>query len=455
MGVAVVLPKVGLTMEEGTIDEWLVEPGAVVTVGQPLLRMATDKVDVEVEAEAPGIVQPVAAVGQTLRPGDVIAWLLAEGEEVPDASASPDGVAPQVISTARESRPESMHEVGRVDAGRLRVSPNARRRARELGVDLASVTGTGPGGRIISEDVDDAVAAKPSAGPEVSAAAVSPGRVASPLVRRLARDLGVDLQGVRGSGPGGTVTRGDLAQARLATRPASGVHAGTASVTPLTGMRGAIARNMVASLGEMAQLTLGHDADVTALIGFRAAMKEQLDATDRVPTITDFVARAVVLALGEHPGLNAAVRDDGIHELDRVNLGVAVAVPRGLVVPIVRDASDLSLDELGREISRLAESARNGQLMPDDFAGGTFAITSLGTYGVDFFTPVINPGNVGILGVGRVRDGVRWEGDTPRRTDVITLSLTFDHRAVDGAPAAEFLRSVCAWLARPLALFVS
>ncbi len=456
MGVPVLLPKVGLTMEEGTIDEWLVEPGATVVIGQPLLRMATDKVDVEVEAEAEGVLQPVAAVGQTLRPGEVVAWLLAEGESVPAAAAVTEAPAP---ATASPAVPDSASAPApaRSPGDRLLASPNARRVAAAAGIDLAVITGTGPGGRIVSEDVEEALAAGTSGvvpAARTTAAPATP-RSTSPLIRRLARDLGVDLAGVRGTGPGGAITRSDITGARHggSAPTAASLEAVSSSVLPLTGMRGAISRNMSASLHEMAQLTLGHDADVTSLVALRTSLKDQLDGIDyRVPTVTDFIARAAVMALAEHPGLNASVRSDGIHLLEQVHLGVAVALPNGLVVPVVRHADHMTIDELGAEIRRQSEAARAGRLSPDDLVGGTFAITSLGTYGVDFFTPIINPGNVAILGVGRIRDGVRWDGETPRRTDVLTLSLTFDHRAVDGAPAAEFLRSVCGWLARPLAL---
>lgn len=461
MAVRVLLPKVGLTMDEGTIEEWLVEAGAPVRLGQPLLRMATDKVDVEVEAEAEGILRPVASAGETLPPGALIAWLLADGESVPDEPASAAEIvvavsAPDPAHVSAPAAPSVPLGVGTFtpvkDAfGRWRASPNARRVAAERGVDLTTVKGTGPDGRIVSEDIESqfAISALDPRGGRGHVAAPKP----SPLIRRLARDLSVDLATVSGSGPGGSLTRNDVTEAHVPARGPLSLQADTNKVVPLTGMRGAIARNMTASLQEMAQLTHGYEANVTSLVALRKSMKEQLEGVDyRIPTVTDFVARAVVMALAEHPGLNASVREDGIHLLEQVHLGVAVALPNGLVVPVVRDADDLSIDQLAVEIRRLAETAREGRLSADDMVGGTFAITSLGTYGVDFFTPVINPGNVAILGIGRIRDGIEWEAEAPRRTDVMSLSLTFDHRAVDGAPAAEFLRTVCHWLARPLAL---
>jgi pyruvate dehydrogenase E2 component (dihydrolipoamide acetyltransferase) len=186
------------------------------------------------------------------------------------------------------------------------------------------------------------------------------------------------------------------------------------------------------------------------LLALREHLKREWAGTGlRVPSINDFVVRAAAHALLEHPMLNATIRDDGIHLLEEVHVGVAVAVPDGLLVPVVRDADKRGLVDIAEQTQALAAAGREGRLTLAQLEGATFVVTSLGSYGVDFFTPVVNPGNTGILGVGRVRDGVRWEGDVPHRTSVLTLSLSFDHRAVDGAPAAEFLRTVSGLLTRP------
>jgi pyruvate dehydrogenase E2 component (dihydrolipoamide acetyltransferase) len=218
-------------------------------------------------------------------------------------------------------------------------------------------------------------------------------------------------------------------------------------------MRGAIAKRMHASLQEMAQLTHGYEVRMDGVADLRARLKEEwADTGQAVPTLNDFVVRAAALALREHPLLNATVREDGVHLLEQIHVGLAVAVPDGLVVPVIRDAADRSLSGLAGVTRELAGAARAGTLRLDQLEGATFVVTSLGGYGVDMFTPVIYPGNVAILGVGRLRDGVAWEGDRPLRTRVLTLSLTFDHRAVDGAPAAEYLRTVDRLLQRPLRL---
>ncbi|MGK5695454.1 2-oxo acid dehydrogenase subunit E2 [Streptomyces sp. URMC 128] len=486
MAVEVLLPKIGLTMQEGTIDEWLVPVGAAVAEGDALLRLATDKVDVDVEAEAGGLFHPVVAAGVTVPTGALIGWLLAEGEQPPDPAGGPmpaapgagagaappalngtdAGAAPAVTSvngTGTGAAPAVPSADG--TAGRLLSSPNARRVATAADVDLTAVRGTGPGGRIVSEDVEEFLAALPG---DLGTPAPPGGTSSSPLVRKLAKERGIDLSEVNGTGPGGRIRRSDLDAVTPAPprrdaapphRDAAPPHRGAAprpgDVVPLTGMRGTIARRMHASLQEMAQLTHAYEVRMDAVVSLRDRLKEEWADSDLpVPSINDFLLKAAALALREHPLLNATVREDGVHLLDGVHLGFAVAVPGGLMVPVIEDAVELPLPEIARRSRALAQAAREGRISPAQLEGATFTVTSLGGYGVDFFTPVINPGNVAILGVGRLRDGVEWADDRPLRTRVLTLSLTFDHRAVDGAPAAEYLRTVGELLRRPLRLLV-
>ena len=454
MAIEILLPKLGLTMEEGTVDEWLVDDGARISVGTPLLRLATDKIDVDVEAEGEGILRRAVTDGTTLAPGSVLGWLLAEGEEAPASGAPVQAAAvAEAVVEVITSVPATPGPVR--DGDREFVSPNARRVAGELGVDLGSVTGTGPGGRIVSEDVEEAAA---RGGQAIAS------KVASPLARRDAANAGIDPATIPTES--GYVSRSDVravitspaasAAAAVATTspaPAAPVGNESASIIPMKGMRGTIAARMQQSLTEMAQLTHGFEVGMDAVVALRAEMKEQYAALGvPVPSLNDFVVRAAALALRQHPILNATIIDKEIHLLSRIHMGLAVAVPGGLMVPVIRDADRLSLPELAATTRDLAERCRNGSIGLDELEGGTFAVTSLGTYGVDMFTPVINPGNVGILGVGRLRDSGKWEGDAWVRTQVLTLSLTFDHRAVDGAPAAEYLQTMSELLARPLVL---
>jgi pyruvate/2-oxoglutarate dehydrogenase complex dihydrolipoamide acyltransferase (E2) component len=336
----------------------------------------------------------------------------------------------------------------------------------------------------VADDVAAAAAAEPAAATPPPAAALAPAEpeappdaaaaagAVSPLVRRLAEAQGVDLATVTGTGPAGRITRADVEAAAGRITPAdveaaAGVQRAVAGpppgaaerpeavgTVPLTGMRRLIARRMHASLQEMAQLTLTMDVDMGAAVDLRDDLRDQWADTDHaVPGYTDLVVKAVALALAEHPRMNAEVRDDHIALLEQVNVGVAVALDDGLVVPVIRDAPCLPLAELAAESRRLAEAARSRTLELVELEGGTFSVTALGMYGIDGFTPVINPPNVGILGVGRIRDDVRLtRKGRVKPVKRMTLSLTFDHRAVDGAPAAEFLQSVKALLEAPLRL---
>lgn len=448
VAIEVLLPKLGLTMETGLIEEWLVTAGTLVQPGEPLMRLATDKVEVDVEAEAAGLFHPAVAQGSELPPGALVGWLLAEGEAVPAPSAAAPlapTAAPQPAEPVVAAEPGALTPP--TQTGRQFVSPNARRVARERGVDVTQLRGTGPSGRVITADVIDALEQ-----PAVAASAAQaqgPG-VVSPLVRRDAVAAGVDLGAVP-AGPGGKIRRADVIAA--AARQGAAPPGLPAQVIPLTGMRGVIASRMHASLQEMAQLTLGTDATMDAAVDLRARLKEQWSAAGiAVPTITDFIVRAAALALVRHPRLNASVQEQSILVQSDINVGIAVALDDGLIVPVVKNADQLPLSSIAAETKRLAAGSRTGKLALPDLEGGTFTVSTLGSFGIDFFTPVITPGQVAILGVGRLRDSVRWDGATPVRTQVLTLSLTFDHRAVDGAPAADYLRAVVDQLQNPLSL---
>jgi len=292
-----------------------------------------------------------------------------------------------------------------------------------------------------------------------------PGRppAATPVARRLAENIGVDLATVVGTGPGGRITKDDVGESgrrrpRAAVVPALGGTAkaptGTGATIPLQGMRRVIAERMHASLQEMAQLTLGMEVDMTDAARLRRQLVDEWAGDGLKVTYTDLVCRAAVKALAAHPGLNASVGPDAITVHPAVNLGVAVAVPGGLLVPVVTDAQDRGLKDFAAESARLAAATRDGTLTLDELEGATFTVTALGAQGVDFFTPVVNPPNVAILGVGRIHDGVAWEGDRAVKRQVMTLSLTIDHRAVDGVPGADFLGEVRNLLESPYRLLV-
>jgi pyruvate dehydrogenase E2 component (dihydrolipoamide acetyltransferase) len=445
MATEVLLVKAGMTMTEGSVAEWYVPDGGTVDQGQPLYRMETEKIELEVEADASGVVRHVAPAGTTLEPGGLIAYILAPGED------PPAGLAPTSAPPAHEEN--------------VLASPIARRLAREGGIPLAAVTGTGPSGRVTEADVrahlgSSSPVTSPAAGAPPTDAIRAPAEVlASPLARRLAEQLGVDLGMVRGTGPNGRVTKEDVE----AFAAGSGGQAAAADaqsppgrmpgqVIPVRGMRKVIAERMHASLQEMAQLTMAMEVTMDEAVKLRSALVAEWTPDGVKPSYTDLVIKAVAKALVRHPLLNATMRATEIELLPLVHVGMAVALDEGLVVPVIRDADTLPLKDLASTSTRLADAARTGTLGLDDMAGATFSVTALGMAGVDFFTPVINPPNVAILGVGRIREGLAWDGDRPVKQHQMTLSLTIDHRAVDGAPGAAFLNTVRELLESPYRL---
>jgi pyruvate dehydrogenase E2 component (dihydrolipoamide acetyltransferase) len=369
--------------------------------------------------------------------------------------------------------------------GRLFASPNARRVAKELGIDIETVVGSGPEGRITSEDVEEAHK-NPNA-PRVSASSTpaitvppilsSNGNVlATAAARQLAELLGVDLSLVPYDATDGRVTKDGVAafvRAQLAgsrspstpATPATTTSTATtvlapASQTPtsikkMSGMRGTIAKRMQSSLQDMAQLTLHMDADLDAIVEDRESRKNSgnNNSSNSLPGFTDYVIAAAARALKLHPIVNSQVTAEGIALLPEIHVSMAVALPEGLIVPVIKSTTSLDLSTLAAETKRLSGAAREGKLGLAELEGGTFSVSTLGMFGVDGFTPVINPPNSAILGVGRLRDDVvvskKGKVSTVKR---MTLSLTWDHRVFDGAPAAEFCKSIVDLLADPSAL---
>lgn len=487
------MPKLGLTMESGTILRWLVPDGAEVTAGQAVLLVETDKVETEIEASGSGVLAQTGEIGEEYACGVRIGWLLEAGE-TPPAPESVSTTAPTPAAAGPASRrlprPAPAAPV-RAPGERILASPAAKRLARELGVELSAVAGTGPNGRITDRDVR-AAAEAPDAPEQVSGPGEAPIQAAGPsppatlAARQLADLLGVDLRAVRASAQDGRISRADVAVAvremlaRLSpggepppTEARSGPPAAASGpideaaplaqepteLVPLRGMRGVIAERMSASLRSMAQLTLTMDVDMSAVVAERAAPAAAAcdgDAGDGdeaaesartvVPGYTDFVVAAAAAALQAHPRVNSQITDEGVALLPEIHIGLAVALDDGLLVPVVRHADHLSLAQIAAETTRLAEGARAGSLGYDDYQGATFTVTALGMFGVDAFTPIINSPNTAILGVGRIRNETAWNDGSAQPRPTLTLSLTWDHRAFDGAPAAGFAGAVRDWL---------
>ncbi len=372
MATEIRLPQWGMGMREGTIVQWHKKEGESVNEGEPLVEVEAEKVTSEVIATGSGVLLRIQVAEGSTVSVRTVLGLIGAPGEI-IPEAEP---ARTPMPVEAGSEPKTASEP---TAAQVQVTPVARRMAKEHGIDLTKVRGSGPGGRITDEDVQRAIDAAVPSGEE-------------PL---------------------------------------------EAQVIPLTGIRGTIARRMHQSLQSMAQVTLTTEADVTDLQQMRETLKQDFDLA-----YTDMIVKAVALTLKEYPRLNAHVEGERIRLSQHIHIGIAVALEDGLIVPVVRHADRKSLREIARDTQRLAQQAREGRLTPEEVTGSTFTVTNLGMYGVDTFTPIINPPEVAILGVGRLVEkatrgpqGMEWR-------QMLTLSLTFDHRAVDGAPAAAFLQAV-------------
>ncbi len=442
MATQIIMPKLGMAMVEGAVVKWVKRDGETVNKGDPLVVVMSKKISYQIEAPATGVVRHVVREKETRPVGAVIGYILAPGEAMPEVAPPPAAAPAAAAPTPAPAAPPPEA------APFVPASPAARRLAKELGIDLTQVTATGPEGRITEADVQRAAEERARA---AAPAAGAPAEVlASPMARTLAREHGVDLAQVKGTGAGGRITEKDVlafVEARKAGVPP--VAAPPARAIPFIGMRQMIAQRMSESLQSMAQVTLLTEADVTETVRLRERLKQRYDLS-----YTDIIVKAVAVALKEHPLLNATLVGEEIQLLTEIHIGVAVALEDGLIVPVVRDADKKTLQEIAQETKRLAEGARAGTLTVDEVTGSTFSITNLGMYHVDGFTPIINPPEAAILGVGRiVEKPAIYQGEIAKRA-LLTLSLTFDHRLVDGAPAAAFLDRVRELLETPALIFV-
>ncbi|HEY6599325.1 MAG TPA: 2-oxo acid dehydrogenase subunit E2, partial [Pseudomonadales bacterium] len=400
MATEIYLVKVGMTMTEGMVEEWYVPDGGSVAKGELLYRLETEKINLDVDADASGIVKHGVAVGVTKQPGDVIGFIYAPGEAIPGSVGSPAPVAPRAAQTQVQASPAAP----RAADARVMASPGARRLAGELGVDLSRVNGTGPNGRITEVDVRASAATAGTTGtaatvPDANADDAALGGPASPLAKRLARELGVDLARVKGTGPRGRVTKEDVERAAAAppqrfvrSEPAAPRPAAPAPRTgeagqsiPLRGIRKTIATRMFESLRGSAQLTMDMDVGMNDAVKLRDQLITEWEADGIRPTYTDLVVKATAKALRQHPVMNSTFGDNEITLLREIHVGIAVAIDAGLVVPVIRDADALPLRALAVESARLAGAARAGTLGLDDMAGGTFTVSALGMFGVDAF----------------------------------------------------------------------
>jgi pyruvate dehydrogenase E2 component (dihydrolipoamide acetyltransferase) len=420
----IIMPKMGDAMTEGKVVRWYKKPGDAVKKGEPLLEIETDKVNLDLEAEQDGTLGNVAAeAGQMVEVGGVLATILGAGEKAaprqePSAEAAParraidkkdsikkstgeyaeaiDMKAPRIDRTATASSEPAPQDAG----GRKRSSPLARKMAGEMGVSLEQLQGSGPGGRIVANDVKNF---KP--------AAAAPQKAKAPSLP-----------------PIQTLETKEI---------------------PLTAMRRTIAKRLAESTGPIPHFYLTADFDVTNLLSLR----EQLNEIEGIKTsVNDFIVRAAALALRHHPNVNASWGDEAITQHGEIHIGIAVSTPEGLITPVVRNADQKSVTDISNEVRSLAVKAKNRKLTPNDYQGSTFTISNLGAWGIEQFTAIINPPNVAILAIGAATaQPVVIDRQIVIR-DRMKVTMSCDHRVVDGALGAEYLRTLRSYIEQPVRL---
>ena len=395
MAVPIVMPKLGMVMSEGTVARWAKAAGEAVNRGEVIAEIETEKINYELEATDDGILHHVVDEGASVLVDGVVAYLLAEGEEAPAAPPEPAAPAPVAAPPRRRSRAARRSAAG----GEVRSTPGARRLASKLGVELSAVTATGPGGRVVEADVRTHSEKKAEAPSVPSVPPVPPG----------------------------------LPDA--------------ARTVPLAGIRKSIADHMRRSIADTAQLSFSLEVDVTDA----QEMRKNASEDGVTISIAHVLMKACAAAIKRQPELNSVMGGGNILYFDEVNIGVAVSLKEGLIVPVVNDVAGKSLADLSRGTTDMADRARDGKLLPDETAGGTFTISVLGS--VDSFTPILNAGQSAILGVGRSVEKPVVRGGEIVVREMMTLSLTVDHQVIDGAVAAGFLRRLQQNIERPAALF--
>ncbi len=440
---AFTMPKWGIEMSEGMIGGWMVSEGQDFVRGAVLTLIETDKITNEVEAEADGrFVRILAQAGETLPVGALLAVFGEAGDDAAaidafiaafrpaDASMAADQdepTAPVVVEAAPSVAPIP---------DSVAISPAARARAEQEGVDVSAVSGTGRGGRIMLQDIDQAL--RPAAVLTLVGAypVTAPGMAfASPMARRLAARHAVDLDGLTGTGPRGRICKDDvLARAKP--------QAGGVEVIAMTPMRKAIARRLTEAKQQIPHFYLRRRVRADRLLVLR-------EAAGKVASVNDYLVRAVALALVEVPGVNIQVHGTDVHRFANADIAIAVATGKGLLTPVLRGAEQMTLTEIGEVVADLAARARAGKLRQDEIEGGSFSLSNLGPYGVEQFDAIINPPQGAILAVGAARPEPIDDDGAIRIVPVLHLSLSCDHRAIDGADGARFLGALSALIEHP------
>lgn len=430
------MPKLGMTMEEGVLTEWFVNEGDEVVKGDPLFEVMTDKINIEVEAPESGVLLKVLAdEGETVPVNKVIGYIGETGEAIDDVppqlqdvkTETTDAVvapAPQFAAQPAPAEKEKDTVVPRT----VRATPSARRLARIHKIDLSTVTGTGPRGRIQARDVEQAAEQQKAQAP---------------------RERGVET-----AAPEKPTAEETARTTRSATEPAP-YPAPAYTETVYQGIRQVIGERMVQSVREIPHVTLHRWANMERMLQFKSQWEDVVrEEAGYKLSLNDLLVLACVRTLKRHPELNATLDEGSIRSYGETHIGMAVQTDAGLVVPVIRGANRMSLSEIVKALRDKIERAKNRKLTPEELGGGTFTISNLGGYGIELFTPIINAPQAAILGVGQMTVQPVWDGQSWQPVHQLPLSLSFDHRIVDGAPAAEFMQTLAEYLEQPQKLLI-
>jgi len=482
----VVMPKLGLIMTEARLAKWYIEDGEWVEDGELLFALESDKSAIDIEAPAGGRVSIVVLAGDTVPVMTPVAYILVEESAMPGTISKPVHAAAEETTVKEGSKQKPPSQARPISI--VRASPKARKQAQLRGIDLADIVGSGPREMVVVADLNHIVKQDPVN--------------ATPIARKMAAEYRLDLRDLTGTGPGGRINRTDVtnalagAMANLPTNgPASapGTAEGAPDVSapdvsapdvsaldvsapdvgapdvgapdvgasdigapsigekprPLTGLRGVIAQRLSESWRERPQVTLTTEVEATNLVSARRQLNAE---TGRKVSYNAFFLMAAARVLREQPQVNVRLTDVGVVTLQNINIGLAVDTKRGLLVPVLFRADKNSILALDTKINDMVQRALAGRILPDELSGGTFTITNLGLFGIDAFTPIINPPEAAVLGIGRIAPRPFVVGRQLEVRDTVTLSLSFDHRLLDGAPAARFLQRIATLIERPIAL---
>jgi pyruvate dehydrogenase E2 component (dihydrolipoamide acetyltransferase) len=439
MAESIIMPKAGMAMEEGIILKWFIKEGDVVNKGDVVAEVETDKATMEVEADGSGTVLKILyPENETVEATKPMAWLGKPGESIPESAVSTSGktdLQKQAVITTEQisdSNEEQSNAVLVTNDGQIKATPAARRVAKERGLSLENIPASGRSGEIRESDV---LAFKQT--------------LATPLATKMAKAEGIDLSGVQGSGVEGKVFSTDLtATETTARQKVIGTTIEDKRVA-LTNIQKITGKRMFQSHSEIPVVTINTKADVTELLDIRQRL---MAAVDQKITINDFLLKATAIAIEENPRVNSVLDGDDLVYKGSINLNMAVATKIGLMVPVIKSANFLSIRQLSQKAAELVQKGKEGKIRPDDLEGGTFTISNVGMFGITSFTPIINQPQAAILGVCGIEDELKLVDEKVIVCKKMGLSLTFDHRIIDGAESAIFISRIRDLLEKPLAI---